>query len=85
MALTKLVVSADPFQLTTAPVTKPVPLTVSVNAEPPTVAFTGDTDVMVGIGFPMLNDAAADVPPPGAGLAMVMLAVPLAAMSLAGT
>ena len=83
--LTKFVVSADPFQLITAPPTYPVPLTVSVKVAPPTVALTGETEVIVGTALPMANDVAPEVPPPGVVFVTVMLAVPLAAISLAGT
>ena len=85
VALTKLVVSADPFQLITAPLTKPVPFTVNVKPAPPTIAFTGDSDVTVGVALPIENEAAPEVPPPGAGLVTVTLAVPDVARSLAGT
>src|SRR5215469_13037309 len=39
--LTKVVVLAEPFQLTVDPLTKPVPVTVSVNAGPPGAAASG--------------------------------------------
>jgi len=45
--LTKLVVRGEPFHRTTAPFTKPVPLTVSVNADPPAAALLGESDVAV--------------------------------------
>src|SRR5678816_1217149 len=45
--LTNVVVRAAPFQRTEAPFTKPVPLTVSVNAVPPAVALVGESDVSV--------------------------------------
>ena len=48
VALTKLVLSAVPFHCTTAPETKPVPLTVSVKAGPPAVAEFGLSDVIAG-------------------------------------
>lgn len=51
VALTNAVVFAAPLKFTTAPLTKPVPLTVSVNAAPPAVALAGDSDVMTGAGF----------------------------------
>src|SRR5512134_2042029 len=49
--LTNVVVRVVPFQCTEEPVTKPVPLTVSVNAAPPTAAVVGDTEVRTGTGF----------------------------------
>src|SRR6266436_634172 len=51
VALTNAVVFAAPLKFTTAPLTKPVPLTVSVNGAPPAVALAGDSDVMAGAGF----------------------------------
>src|SRR5678816_2644732 len=49
--LTNVVVRAAPFQRTTDPDTKLVPLTVSVNADPPAAALLGESDVSVGTGF----------------------------------
>jgi hypothetical protein len=46
VALTKVVVSADPFQYTVAPDKKPVPFTVSVKAVPVAVAEAGLRVVM---------------------------------------
>ena len=46
-ALTKVVVSGEPFHCTVAPETKLEPLTVSVNAGPPTVAPFGLSEVNV--------------------------------------
>src|SRR6266404_29508 len=83
MALTNVVVRAAPFHCTVLPLTKPVPLTVSVKAAPPTVALVGDTDVSVGAGLFSENACAAVVPPPGVGVTTVTLAVPAAAMSAA--
>lgn len=85
VALTKLVASAEPFQLATAPDAKLVPFTVRVKVVPPTVAFAGDSEVIVGVAFPTVSDAAPDVPPPGVGLVTVTLAEPEVARSLAGT
>lgn len=77
--------SAVPFQLTTELAMKLVPFTVSVNAVPPAVALVGDVDVIVGTGLLIGNVSAPEVPPPGAGLVTVMLAVPELAISVAGT
>src|SRR5262249_132396 len=49
-ALTKVVVRALPFHCTTAPDTKPVPLTVNVNAAPPGAAESG-TSLCCGYGI----------------------------------
>jgi hypothetical protein len=80
--LTYVVISAVPFQLTVAPETKFVPVTVSVKAAPPAVAEAGETVVTVGIPALMVKDAVAEVPPE---FVTVTLAVPTLAMSLAGT
>jgi hypothetical protein len=44
------VVSAEPFHSTVSPETKFVPLTVTVNPEPPAVAPVGDSELTVGAG-----------------------------------
>ena len=85
VAATKLVVNAVPFQLTTAPLTKLLPFTVSVNAAPPTKAPAGESDETIGAVLLIVKVRAADVPPPGVGLVTVMLAEPALAISLAGT
>src|SRR5206468_457004 len=83
VALTKVVVRAAPFHCTVLPVTKPVPVAVSVKAAPPAVALVGDTEVSVGAEVFSENACAAEVPPPGVGVTTVTLAVPAAAMSAA--
>ena len=83
MLLTKLVVRSDPFHRTTDPETNPEPLTVSVKARPPAVALDGESEVIDGAGLLMVNVAPLDVPPPGAGLNTVTVAVPVVAISLA--
>jgi len=55
VALTRFVVSGVAFHRTTAPVTKLVPFTVSVNAGPPAVAEIGAREVIVGGGL-IVND-----------------------------
>lgn len=62
-----------------------MPLTVSVNAVPPAVALDGDSEVIVGTGLLTGYVQVPEVPPPGAGLLTVMLAVVAAARSLEGT
>ena len=76
-------VRADPFQFTTEPLKKPVPLTVRLKAFPPAVALLGERVVIVGTGLGalMVNDDAVEVPPPGAGLNTVTWAVAALAMS----
>src|ERR1043166_9075869 len=84
VALTKVVVRAAPFQFTTDPFTKPLPLTDRVKAEVPAVALDGDRLLMVGTGLGALtvNVDPAEVPPPGAGLNTVTWAVPALAISV---
>jgi len=73
--LPNVVVSDVEPNLTTAPLTKSVPVTVSVNAEPPCIADVGEMFVNVAIGLTVkltaFESAAA-----GAGLATVMENVP---------
>src|ERR1044071_4308902 len=85
VALTKVVVRAAPFQFTTDPFTKPVPLTVRMNAALPAVALDGVRLPTVGIGLSplMMNADPAEVPPPGAGLNTVTWVVPALAISVA--
>ena len=51
VSLTNVVVRVAPFQCTTEPNTKPVPLVVSVKPAPPATAVVGDTEVRTGTGF----------------------------------
>jgi len=85
VALTKVVVRALPLKLTTAPLTKLDPLTVSVNAPDPAVALAGCRVVMAGVGLfaaaLIVNVSAFDVPPPGAGFVTVTAGVPALATS----
>ena len=60
-----------------------MPLTVRVKADPPAVADEGLKLVMVGVGLLMVNDLVFDVPPPGALLNTLILAVAAVAMSAA--
>jgi len=81
---TKVVGRSFPFQRTTEPVTKFVPVTVRVNPPLPATVVAGLIVVIVGDGFVMVKVAVLDVPPPGAGLKTVTFAVPAVATSLAG-
>src|SRR5439155_13134505 len=83
VALTNVVVRAAPFHCTVLPLTKPVPVTVSVNAALLISALLGLRPVSVGAGLFTVSVCAAEVPPPGAGVRTVTLAVPAAAMSAA--
>jgi hypothetical protein len=59
-----------------------------VNAAPPAAALGGESVEIVGTGLlpvEIVNVELPEVPPPGAGLVTVMLADPLALMSVAGT
>ena len=70
VALTNVVTSDKPFHCTIAPLTNPLPVTVSVNDVPPTVAKFGDNNVSTGVEFPALIvnvsafESAPEGPPP---------------------
>src|ERR1041384_1801295 len=66
VALMKVVVRAAPFQFTTDPFTKPVPVTVRLNAAVPAVALDGARPLIVGTGFNRVS-----VPPVPVTLARV--------------
>jgi hypothetical protein len=78
------VLRGDPLTFTTAPETKLVPLTVSVNVASPTFLLAGEMFVVVGSGLFTVKTCEFEVPPPGAGLVTVMLNVPAVVRSLAG-
>jgi hypothetical protein len=93
--LTKLVSRSEPFQRTIEvtefepdiALTKFEPRTVRTNPESPAATVVGFRLESDGTGFGGLLTVkvrALDVPPPGAGLKTVTLAVPAVAMSLAG-
>jgi len=65
MELTKVVVRAEPFHSTVAPFTKFVPLTVKVNAGPPTPALFGESEVRPGAGLSRVNVAGFETELPG--------------------
>jgi hypothetical protein len=79
--LTNVVDSDTPFQRTVEPLTYPAPLTVNVNAGPPTVAAFGFKLVIVSVLT--VNVTPLDMPPPG--FTTVRVAVPAEAIRLAGT
>src|SRR5256885_4805646 len=83
VALTKTVVRAAPFQLTVEPLTKLLPLTVSVKAALPADVLVGDRAARVGDELFTVNVCAAELPPPGAGVTTVTCGVPAAATSAA--
>ena len=81
---TKVVVRSLPFQRTTEPLTKFVPVMVRVKLPLPATVVAGLMLLIVGAGLLMVNVTAPDSPPPGAGLKTVTFAVPAVATSLAG-
>ena len=84
VSLTCVVVRSLPFQRTTEPLTKFMPLTVRVNAGPLAIALAGLRVVIVGAGLLIERVTVLDVPPPGAGLKTVTFVDPAVAMSAAG-
>ena len=80
--LTKVVALGAPLKLTVAPLMKPTPLTVSVNAAEPAAALEGKIELMVGTALLIVNETAFDVPP-DPGFVMVTGAVPAVAISAA--
>lgn len=84
LEFTKVVGLLEPFQLTVAPLTKLVPLTVRVKAEPFTRALVGLSEVITGVGLLIVNVTGDEVPPPGVGVNTVIAAVPPEVMSDAG-
>src|SRR3990172_7326271 len=84
VAFTKVVVRSAPFQRTTDPTTKLLPVTVSGKAAPPEGELVGERPLRVGRGLLMLNGEMLEVPPPGRGLKTETEAVPAVAISLAG-
>jgi len=82
VALTSVVVRVDPFHKTVEPLTKPVPLTVSVNPAPATMALGGERLVVDGTGLSIVNPSEFETPP---GIVTLICAVPAAVKSRAGT
>jgi hypothetical protein len=80
--LTNVVALLAPLNCTLAPFTKPAPLSVSVIAGEPATAVEGDSELTVGAGLLIVNDAAFDVPPDN-GLETVTVAEPAVAISAA--
>jgi hypothetical protein len=76
-----------PFQRTIDPLTKPLPVAVRVNAEPPAEIELGDRLVSDGTGLPpddpIVNVWPFEMPPPGVGFWTVTVAVPALATSAA--
>jgi len=78
-----VVVRGEPFQFTTEPETKLVPVTARVKAAPPAVALEGASLVTPGTALSMVKVFAPEVPPPGVGMNTVTEAVPAVLMSAA--
>jgi hypothetical protein len=72
-----------PFHSTVDPTRNPDPLTVRMNSEPPAVAEFGLKLAITGVGGLMVNEAGAEVTPPGAST--VTLTVAWEAIRFAGT
>lgn len=72
-----------PLKFTFAPVTKFVPVTVSVAIAWPTRPLDGLTEVTVGTGLLIVKLAEFDAPPPGAGFVTTTETVPPICSSLA--
>jgi hypothetical protein len=78
-----VIAGLDP-KFTVAPLAKPVPAMVSVNAAPPTVEEAGAIEVSVGPEAALIvNDRLPDVPPPGVGFVTVTVDEPAVAISAA--
>jgi hypothetical protein len=94
VALAKVVGRGEPFQFTTVSGVKVVPLvaiTSSVKPDAPQygIELTGgelpSTDAVPILKAEIVKFAAADVPPPGAGVNTVTATVPAESRSVAGT
>lgn len=84
--LTKVVTRSVPFQRTIELLAKLVPVTVSVkDVKPvlPAVAPAGERLVKVGTVLLIVNDCAAEIPPPDTGVATLTETIPAVAMSVA--
>jgi len=79
------VIAPPPPNFTVAPLTNPVPFTVSVNDPPPAVPLAGEIVDTVGGGFVTAKFTAVEVPPPGAGFVTVTGKLPTVAISDAST
>jgi hypothetical protein len=83
VALTRVVLTGAPLNVTPDVVLKPDPVSVSVNAAPLVPTLLGLMDDSTGAGLFTVNVAGRLVPPPGLGFTSVMLWVPPAAAMLA--
>ena len=89
VALTNVVGRGEPFQFTTSPLTKFVPLTVSVKPAALQNGVEGkdvvDAESEAMVGATTANESALEAPPAGAGLNTVIEIVAAEAMSVAST
>lgn len=90
VGLMNVVASGAPFQFTTEPLIKLLPVTVSVKPAVPATAVVGLMAVAAGTGLLtmtvlIVNVDAPLVPPPGAGVTTVTADVPAVAIFAAGT
>ena len=80
-----VVVNGTPLKSIVDEASKFVPVTVSVNEDPPAVVEVGEMELVVGTGLFIVRVCAFEVPPPGVGFTTVMEAVPPVTTSAAGT
>ena len=80
-----VVTRAEPLKSTVDEATKLVPLTVSVNKDPPAKVVVGEIEVIVGTELFIVKVCGEEVPPPGADVTTVTEEVPAVAISPAGT
>jgi hypothetical protein len=76
-----VVTNGTPLKSTVEEALKLVPVTVSVNDDPPAVVEVGEMELVVGTGLLIVSVCAFEVPPPGVGFTTVMDAVPAVAIS----
>src|ERR1700704_5733208 len=81
LELTYVVVRGTPLNCTTEVGENPDPWAVNVNCGPPAATAPGEIPEICGAGLLIVNVAALDAPPPGAGFATTICAVPPTARS----
>ena len=79
VALMNVVERLTALKRTTVPLTKPVPLTVSVNPISPALTVAGEIVVIDGLTVRL---TALEIPPPGVGLKTVIGKVPALTISV---
>jgi hypothetical protein len=83
VALTNVVTLAAPLKFTTELETKPVPVTINVNAPVLTVVPVGESVAKVGSGLFTVKFTELEAPPPGVGFVTMTAGVPAEATSVA--